>query len=423
MERRAKHVALLGFVCLALAGFLFTGCPSEPAADRLPAPDSIPVEPPVIHPPEPPPDDSPEPPADDSPEPSITLPPVSFEIQEWEAINEMDAQYHSPRAYLAVRFSSDTDVSLTLTDPDGRETDSQLVTRRVTEAKLPMTPSSLETPAPGTYTVTVHRWSGELVTTLEVGDFIGANLTVSDVRFVGRGDIITDTVRVDVANNGDLPAYIKNAEIRIGGVRVSVSGDYSVILPDESAALYYQWYSGSGSPDTPAVELALKDNGDNVVATCTTHITLAPWEHYIDWTLGYAVRYPANWTMTDDSSSVEVFMTIESPGGETEITIRSYPAAGAQLDQWADGRIANRQAEWFYHEVLEDEETTWLGLPARRIVWEGKPGISDEVTQRIELCFKQGDMIYSVYVLSAPSFYSDLADRIDAIVDSFELLK
>ena len=127
--------------------------------------------------------------------------------------------------------------------------------------------------------------------------------------------------------------------------------------------------------------------------------------------------------MTDYSSSVEVFLMIETSCAKTGIIIRSYPAAGAQLDQWADGRIANRQAGWFSHEVLEDEEITWLGLPARRIVWEGKPEISDEVTLRIELCFKQGDMIYSVYVLSAQSFYSDLADRIDAIVDSFELLK
>jgi len=294
----------------------------------------------------------------------------------------------------------------------------------VTEVKLPMTPSPMETPAPGTYLLTVNRWSGEPVTTLEVGEFLGADLSIDDVRFVGRGDIVTDTLRIEVVNNGDLPAYIENANIQIGGVRVSSSGESnSVILPGEATILYYEWYYGGGSLDSPAVDLELKDNEGNVVAIYRVTVTLVSWEHHIDWDLEYNVRYPTAWSMTDESSSVELFITIESPIDETQITIRSYHAAGAQLDQWVDGRVSSILNGWFSSNILQDEETTWDGLPARRIVWEGREVIEDDILQGIELSFKEGDRIYLVRAIVAQSFYSEYGDRVDAIIDSFELMK
>ena len=365
-------------------------------------------------------------PATESAEPLPPAPPpVSFEMQGWEVINEVDSQYQTARAYLAVYFSSDEVVSLTLTDPSGSEIGySHQVSGQVGEVRLPMTSSSWETPVPGTYTVTVNSWLGETVTTVEVGDFIGAGVSVTDVRFVGFGGIISDTLQIEVVNDGDLPAYIKRADIQIGSVSVDMSGEWNeVILPDEAATLYCEWYSTGDTPDTPTVHLELKDNAGNVVTSSTNQVTLVPWDTYIDWTWGFAIRYPAAWAVTEDISSNELFVTIESPSGEAYIAIGIDNVPGSQLGYWVSRLNTNRQVEWISYEVVSDEEISWSGLPARRIVWKGRVEIGDEVAYGNELYFKEEQKIYSVQVIAVESYYSVYPDRLDAMFNSFGLMR
>ena len=131
-------------------------------------------------------------------------------------------------------------------------------------------------------------------------------------------------------NNGDLPAYIKRADIQIGGVSVNMPGEWTeVILPGEATTLYGKWFSSSGTPDTLMVHLELKDGMGKVVSSSTNQVTLDSWERHVDWVLNYNVGYPADWIVTEDTSSIYSFVAIESPSEEAQVTMGIYSLAGS----------------------------------------------------------------------------------------------
>ncbi len=180
---------------------------------------------------------------------------------------------YQQRPYLVIEFSPTKGVYLSLTDPDGLEIPySSYVAEGITGAKLQMTANWMEIPKAGKYSLLVKDLYRKLMTTLPVADFQGTKLSVVDVSV--RRDYITNTFRIDVVNEGDLPAYIASADIWVNGEHPSVFTENAVVLPGESTSISCEWYSAGELPSTLTTEIKLKGLVGNVVASTVDSLHL-----------------------------------------------------------------------------------------------------------------------------------------------------
>jgi len=192
-----------------------------------------------------------------TPAPAPAPSPQPFKLKDWKVINYKD------QSFLVIEFSPTNGVYLSLIDPDGLVIRTLYVLEGETGAKLRMTANFMETPKAGKYTLLVKDLDGELIESLPIAGFEGAKLSVVDVSLYR--DYITNTIRIDVVNEGDLPAYIASADVWVNGENPEVFTDHTVVLPDESVSISVKWYSASELPSTVNVEIKLKDYVGNVV--------------------------------------------------------------------------------------------------------------------------------------------------------------
>lgn len=194
-----------------------------------------------------------------SPTPAPVPSVESFSLTGWKVTD------YQKVPYLVIEFAPTKGVYLSLVDLNGLEISYPLyVTEGITGAKLRMTPNWMETPKAGKYSLVVKDLQGKLITTLPVADFQGAKVSITDVSL--SRDYITNTFRISLVNDGDLPAYVTNVDIWVNSNHPPAFTDYTVILPGESASIPCKWYSGSELPSTLNIEIELKDYVGNVVA-------------------------------------------------------------------------------------------------------------------------------------------------------------
>ena len=202
--------------------------------------------------------------------PDIAPDPEPFEILNWKVID------YNKQTYLVIEFTQIIDAYLLLLNPDGVEiTGSSLhVSEGITGAKLRMTGMYNETPQPGKYTLLVEDFYGNMITSTSITVFEGAKVSITDVS-LSRDDYITNTLRISLGNDGDLPAYITDVDIWINSEHPDIFADDAVILPGESVSIAGEWYSASDPPATLNIEIELRDYVGNVIAEIsdTLHAT------------------------------------------------------------------------------------------------------------------------------------------------------
>jgi len=340
---------------------------------------------------------------------------VLFEVQGWEVISNID------RVYLKVEFSCNMRLSLALADSRGVKTSySRWVTAEESFIELPMTYSSLETPKAGMYSIIVKDESGKVIATVEVADFEGPDLTVTGVSYAGE----ENTIRVDVCNEGDLPAYVTYANVCLNDVHPQTEGGQSSVFPGEATEMLVSWTSGGGLPSASVIdlEIELTDSLGGVIAYYKGYTSLAPMETYASGNWGYAISYPIGWTVTEESTSLESLLTIMSPDGEGWVTIEIERNPGSRLDQWVDQNNLTRQAEWYSYELLTSEQLNWRGLSAYQLTWVRQVEILSDITQGKEICFDDDGWKYSVRGVALESVFSVYAAQLEAILNMFALL-
>ena len=338
-----------------------------------------------------------------------------FEVQEWEVISDID------RAYLKMDFSCDIRLSLSLADSRGVKTSySRWVTEEESSIKLPMTYSSLETPKAGTYSMIAKDESGKTVATVEVADFEGPNLMITGVSYTGE----EDTLRVEVLNQGDLPAYVANASVWLDDVHPQTEGGQGSVLPGETSAILVTLSSAGEfpSPSVVDLEIELMDSMGGVIAHYKGYMSLAPMQTYASENWGYAISYPIGWIVTEEATSLESLLTIKAPDAEGWVTIEIERNPGYRVDQWVDENNLTRQAEWYSYEVFTNEQISWKGLPACQLTWVRQIEILGDITQGKEICFDNDGWKYSVRGVALESVFSVYAAQLEAIINMFALL-
>jgi len=343
---------------------------------------------------------------------------VSFEIQGWEVVGEAD------RAYLVVDFSCDGLVSLALADSNGVKTSYfRQIAEGQSSARLPMTSSPYATPQSGKYSVIVHTWTGEPVTTAELTVAGETKLSVKSVYLTGGVDIPIESVVVSVKNEGELPVYVISADIWIEDSHPWVAVDRIAILPGETSNVNIELYTGVIPSKLFAVEvdIELKDSMGQVLVAHHADKNVVPMQTYADQTWEYAITYPVGWVVTQEGSSLESLLTMEEPTSKAWVIVEIQKRPGYQLDQWVNEINNTRQDEWYSYEVLTSEEVNWHGFEAREITWVGQETITSEVLQCHEICFAYDVWKYSLRGVSTESDFSVYATQLDDIINRFYL--
>jgi len=343
---------------------------------------------------------------------------ISFEILGWEVVGETD------RAYLVVDFSCDGLVSLALADSSGVKTSYfRQVTEGQSSVRLPLTSSTYETPQPGKYSVIVHTWTGEPVTTVELTVTGETELSVQNVFLIGGIDTPIEAVVVSVENEGNLPAYVASADVWIEDSQPWVGVDKIGILPGETSTVNIELYTGVASSEVFPVEVDMefKDSMGQVLVTHHVDLNVVPMQTYADQTWDYALTYPVGWIVTQEGSSLESLLTIEEPTSKAWIIVEIQKRPGYQLIQWVDEINNTRQDEWYSYEVLTNEEVNWHGFEAREITWVGQETITSEVLRCHEICFAYDVWKYSIRGVSTETNFSTYAAQLDDIINRFSL--
>ncbi|HEY31879.1 MAG TPA: hypothetical protein G4O10_02095 [Dehalococcoidia bacterium] len=343
---------------------------------------------------------------------------VSFELEGWEVLSEAD------RAYLAVDFSCNTQLSLAVADTNGVKTSYfQQVEAGESSIELPMTSSPYETPASGTYSVIVHTLLGEPVTTVDLVVSQEPELTVKNVLFVGGVSTPIEAVVVDIENKGGLPAYAAIADLWIEDSHPWVAVDRVGVLPGETTAVFIELYTGSNPSSIFPVEVdvELQDSAGSVIVTHEANVNLIPMQTYANEVWEYAITHPVDWTVTEEGTSLESLLTIEDPTGEAMVIVEIQKRPGYRLDQWVDENNNTREDEWYSYEVLTNEEIIWHGFEAQEITWVGQVSRTSEVLQCHEICLSHDGWKYSIRGVTEESIFSTYAAQLDDIIYRFSL--
>jgi len=190
-----------------------------------------------------------------------------FDIRNWKVRD----RFNMP--YLQIEFSPIGDVYLSLKNPDGLELKPSVhVLEGITGAELRLSQGPGITPQPGTYSVLVRDSYGELITSVPVANFLGANIHVTDSYYTWEGTTIN--LRIDLANTGDLPAYITEIDVWAGAEHPNIYGTkWVVVFPREATSVGGYWYEGIDPGFDLSIEVELKDKVGNVITTSTTNIS------------------------------------------------------------------------------------------------------------------------------------------------------
>ena len=161
---------------------------------------------------------------------------------------------------LAISFDASSNVSLHLYDPSGNETDTLNVDKYTKKTKLHLTDYWNTAPA-GNYTLTVTNQIGDIVFERKL-PFKGAALSM--VKYTSRLNV--GVLIMHVKNDGDLPIYLSDGEIRVDGKKVALSFGIVGISPDQEKTII--GYTLIFKKQKPRVRtIALKDFSGNVVLT------------------------------------------------------------------------------------------------------------------------------------------------------------
>ncbi|MCK4732526.1 MAG: hypothetical protein KAT65_08710 [Methanophagales archaeon] len=191
---------------------------------------------------------------------------LDFSLKSWKVIDDKGAPS------LIISFYASNDFRLQITDPNGIETGGKYIETGITGAKLRLARYN-ENPQAGVYKLIVKERHGNIIFTKEIS-FAGANVSILKCTSFWKysewsGEYTLKSLTISVKNNGDLPAYMYNAEVSIGG-KVSSIRLSEVVLPNQEKTITKDTYIRDIPPGKYEMTVTLEDSSGNVISTYTT---------------------------------------------------------------------------------------------------------------------------------------------------------
>ena len=197
---------------------------------------------------------------------------TEFKLTQWEVIEFVG------KPALRLRFTLyENTADLYLTNPDGVQTDSQIVMVGMNEITLFLA-GYRETPDAGQYTLVAKDALRNIVAEEEFY-FEGAEATISNVELTWNYRETFEFYSLErisfiVSNNGDLPAYIDEARIAIGDKVVIIPLlKYKKVLPGETKTIEEPLSLSKITSGDKEFTLELKDSTGKIVGSYSRNIT------------------------------------------------------------------------------------------------------------------------------------------------------
>ena len=195
-----------------------------------------------------------------------------FTLNSWEVAD--DDGYPS----LLIKFDVTDSAEMQLTDPDGVKVDYEYVD--VFEHGVYMHLAGYhDTPKVGTYEFVVTAGWPEYQIFSKRFTFNGPDLSITDVHpnwkyYENLEYYALNDLNITVKNNGDLPIYPDEAEIKIDGERDDMYLSHPTIMPNEEKSITDSAYIIGISPGEYTLTVTIKDNEDVNIAAYTEPVLL-----------------------------------------------------------------------------------------------------------------------------------------------------
>lgn len=134
----------------------------------------------------------------------------------------------------------------------------------------------------------------------------------------------------------------------------------------------------------------------------------------------YRVEFPESWSLGKMERGGG-FVLYYSPANHASFQLSATPAVEAGLSWYGDLRTRTLSGDLSSFSVLSDTNTTFKGMPARRIVysWMGGNGVASWTEM---LLFSSGEYFYEFDQTTAASNITTFAPAFESIGASFELI-